>query len=116
MNGSRGRQGRCAKVVNETRGVKNNKTALTAFYSDPIDRGRLNFLRRFQLSNRLSLSLSSVKSVSSLIQGSAESENYREGHLVADLGWVDNMLDCFTTLPGCHANTARFSSATVESG
>ena len=58
MNGSRGRHGRCAKVVNETRGVKNNKTALTAFYSDPIDRGRLNFLRRFQLSSRLSLSLS----------------------------------------------------------
>ena len=40
---------------------------------------------------------------------------YRDGHLVADLGWVDNNIDCSTTLPCCYANTARFSSAPAES-
>ena len=30
---------------------------------------------------------------------------YREGNLVADIGWVDINFDCFSTLPCCYANT-----------
>ena len=41
---------------------------------------------------------------------------YREGHLVADLGWVYKDFECSTTLLCCYANTARFSSVPVESG
>ena len=41
---------------------------------------------------------------------------YREGYLVTDLGWVDNYLDCSTTILCCYVNTAWFSSATAESG
>ena len=41
---------------------------------------------------------------------------YREGHLVADMGWVGNDLDCSATLPCSYANTAGCSTDPAEPG
>ena len=41
---------------------------------------------------------------------------YREGHLLANLGWVEFDLGCSTILPTCSATSAKFPSAQAELG
>ena len=43
-------------------------------------------------------------------------KEYREVHLLADLGWVDLDLECSSIFPNYTANSANFLSAQAELG